>query len=124
MSNISKFHAPNEKVFNIKLVPLDLTFPKSSNSFILDEKCIGCAWLKQADLIWHGSNFKQQCSIALHFKLASTHLIIHFGLQAIISWVYARPCTMLSSFAKFGRLKRVCKYHMDLVIYTAAFAQK
>ena len=124
MSNFPKFQAPNEKGFNIKLVSLYRTFPKISNSFILDLKCIGCSWLKQADIIWHGSNFKWQCTIALHFKLASTHLIIHFGLQAISSWAYACPCTMISSFAKFGRLKRVCKYHMDLAINTVAFAHK
>jgi hypothetical protein len=97
-SNFSKFQTPNEKVFNIKLVPLYITFPKSSNSFILDFKCIGCAWLKQDDIIWHGSIFKWQCTCTLQSNPSSKHLIIHLDFQTIIPWAYARPCTMLSSF--------------------------
>jgi len=71
--------ARNEKVLNMKVVLLDLTFPKSSSSFILDKKCIGCAWLKQGDITWQGSSFKHQCAFALQSKLTSKHLIFNFG---------------------------------------------
>jgi hypothetical protein len=116
-SKLSKFQAPNEKVLNIKIVPLDLTFPKSSNYFILDLKCLGCAWLKQSDIIWHGSNFKHQCSVALQSNQSSKHLIFNLDLQTIISWAYACPCSMASSFANFGQWKWVCEYHL-IPLYT------
>ena len=111
-SNISKFQALNKKVFNIKLVPLDLTFPKSLKSFILDLKCIGCTWLKQADIIWHGSILKRQCTCTLQSNPSPKHLIIHLDFQTIIPWAYARPCNMASSFYQIWKVERVCKYHL------------
>ena len=109
-SNLFMIQTPNRKVFNMKVIPLDLTFPKIWNSFILDKKCIGCAWHKQGDITWQGSSFKHQCTIALQSKLNSDHPIFICGPQAMISWACARPCTLASPFAKIGKWIRVWNY--------------
>jgi hypothetical protein len=47
----------------MKVIPPDPTFPKSSNSFILDKECIGCAWDEHRVITWQRSNFKSKCII-------------------------------------------------------------
>jgi hypothetical protein len=100
---------PNGKVLNIKVIPLNLTFPKSSNSSILDKECIGCAWHEHGVITWQGSNFKSSCTLALQPKLNSDYLTLICGLREMILWAYARPCTHASSIPNLESGFQVCK---------------
>ena len=107
--NLFKLQTPNGKMLNMKVIPLNLTFPKSSNSFILDKECIGCAWHEHGVITWQGSNFKSKCTLALQSKLNSDYLTLICGLMAMILWAYSCPCTHASSMTKFGKWIQVCK---------------
>jgi hypothetical protein len=92
----------NGKVFNIRVVPLDPTFPKSSISSILDKIWMVCAWLEHGIIIWQNQNFKQLCTIALHSKLISDSFTLDYGPKGVTSWACELPCKHASSTGKFG----------------------
>ena len=103
----SKFimiQAPNGKVLNIKVFPLDLSFPKSPNSFILGKVWGVCAWLKQGCINLQDSCFKCSNKFALPSKLHVDLISVDCGPSRVASWAYTRPCEHVHCIANFGSI--------------------
>ena len=97
----------NGKVFNIRVVNLDLTFPKTLISSILDNIWMVCAWLEHGIIIWQNQNFKQLYTFSLHSKLISDSFTLDYGPKRVTSWACTRPCKHASSIAKFNNFSSV-----------------
>jgi hypothetical protein len=101
-SKFTMIQVPNGNLFNIRVLPLDLTFPKSLNSFILDKVWGVCAWLEQGCISWQESCFKHPNIFALHCNLHSDFISFDFGSNWDASWACTFPCTRVIHIAKFG----------------------